>query len=171
MAEQTIDEVDLASLENDRLLALTTLLIADRRFKAGLKVANALTEADMFFEIAKRFNAAMADWGLRQEPNNALFAEVLELGATFADGMDSANFNQCLGLTSAVLGKRDEMLFRLSRAKELIANSPSEFSCWTFTTVARDEFVRHCQAVELFGEGEGTPPEVVLAIAEMPRLV
>lgn len=171
LADTTVSADGVPELENDQLLGLITLLIGGGRFESAVSIASAMRESDPFYSVAKMFNLAMARWGLSQEPDEELFAGVLARAETVIDALDGANFNQCLALAHAVASNLPSMFSHLERAKQLVAETVQEFSCWTFSTVPRATFLLHLEEIEMFGRRLGPPPAVIVGAPEGARLI
>lgn len=80
-------------------------------------------------EIEDAFNYAMAEWGQKGIPPRDLFELVLTLAKSHPDR--DANFDQCLALSSAILGHGDCALRFLNSARDKTQRG-AMFSSWTY---------------------------------------
>jgi len=98
--------------------------------------------------IADTFNYAMASWGATgQVPRDSL-QRVVKLDEK--SERDDANYEQCLALTFALLGRAEEAGRRIENSRRRIARMPlPTFSCWRYLVVAPDEFRKDLAALEL----------------------
>lgn len=77
------------------------------------------------------FNYAMAEWGAVRQPPLDMLQAVVTLDKENTDRAES-NYHQCLSLVHAVLGNREEALFRLDKAIDALTPGPPIFSCWRY---------------------------------------
>lgn len=154
-----------SQLPMDDSFELVNILIAGRKFDCALEISLLIEEEKGIYSVGKTFNTAMALWGSKGKPEKALFERVLALAPLADDYQEEPNFIQCLALCYAVVGQRRAMKSALERALEEMKATASgrQFSCWTYTTVSRQEFEAHCLAIGQFGIGKGPPPTVVVA--------
>jgi MinD-like ATPase involved in chromosome partitioning or flagellar assembly len=108
--------------------------------------------------IQDAFNYAMAEWASTGDIPKDLFGRVLELDASDRR-VDSANYEQCLAVSCWMTGRTSEARERIARAEEYAQKIRStEFSCWRYRGVTREEFLEDCQAIrKLISSGEGRP--------------
>lgn len=125
-------------------LALTCIGLG--RFARAVELLE--TEFPRGVEIGVMFNLAMARWGLEREPNQALFATVLEHHAQLAQHEEGPNYEACLAIACAVLGDVATARSHLNVADRLMRARPRrEFSPWTFTKVTSREFLLHLEEI------------------------
>lgn len=116
-----------AGLVND----LTLVLIGLGEYSKAMRlISNDRDELLKSESIAELFNYSMAEWGLLRDPPNDLLERLLEL-ARNSDNEGRVNFNQCLALASAVIGRIDDAIHYVREARESLSRS-SAFSCWTY---------------------------------------
>jgi tetratricopeptide (TPR) repeat protein len=84
------------------------------------------------------FNYAMADWGARRVAPKHLFQFVADRLATEGRLLD-ANLHQCFALAFAVLGNTELARKELNVARTALNPGSSDFSCWRYLYVSRDE--------------------------------
>jgi hypothetical protein len=103
----------------------------------------------------------MAIWGRDGAPNLSAFTSAAKLFQPESEYVNNPNWYQCLALTEAVLGKRQEMLATVETARRIIrAYDRREFSCWTYLDVSPGEFEDHLDAIVQFGSEDGPIPAV-----------
>ncbi|MFW6114613.1 MAG: hypothetical protein ACOC7K_02635 [bacterium] len=87
-----------------------------------------------------------------------MFARVVQLEDS-EDKQPGANFQQCLAVSYWALGEMEKAQLRLENAIEKARKiRKSEFSCWRYQEVSRDEFIKDCNEIgELIVSGKGQP--------------
>jgi hypothetical protein len=123
----------VSSIDPKGAIAMSTVLIGGGYFAESIVLLQALPIDTTRTKIRVKFNSAMAIWGLEKKPPITMFQEVLsthdEAGAEEAK---NANYNQCMGLAFAVLGRKGEAIEALSRARLLVEQQHGAFSCWSY---------------------------------------
>jgi MinD-like ATPase involved in chromosome partitioning or flagellar assembly len=147
--------------DQEDVVDLQLILIAGGRFELAIKLTHD-SGIDWQEDLATAFNYAMAEWGLNREPNHQTFELVCPLFDKYNTG-DFPNVLQCLALTLAVLGRRQDMRFAVRRSREALQRQQNrrEFSCWTYNNVPPSEFEDHLDAIVAFGSTEGPAPVVL----------
>ncbi len=109
-------------------------------------------------EIQDAFNFAMAEWAHTGDIPRDLFARVLELDSTDHE-IPHANYMQCLAVSSWAIGDTIKAEECIAKAEEYAQETKkTEFSCWRYQTVSREEFLSDCQDIrKLIATGEGRP--------------
>ena len=103
------------------------------------------------------FNYAMADWGRDGRPDQSLFERVVELDSDAA--LADVNYNQCLAVSLAVVGKLDEARERLNIARTQTEDyAPQAFSCWRYLRVNKEDFLEDLDLIQRLIEGEDVIP-------------
>ncbi len=108
--------------------------------------------------IEATFNYAIAKWGHTGSIPKDLFARVVELDAS-DKGRRGANYEQCLAVSCWAAGETSEAEERIAKAEEYAQEiRNTEFSCWRYRWVTREEFLADCQEIRrLISTGEGRP--------------
>jgi MinD-like ATPase involved in chromosome partitioning or flagellar assembly len=114
--------------------------------------------------IQDAFNYAMAEWAHTGDIPKDLFARVLELdasdqGVPSANYEQYANYEQCLAVSCWAVGETSKAAERIANAEEYAQEiRKTEFSCWRYQEVTREEFLEDCQEIrKLISTGEGRP--------------
>lgn len=106
--------------------------------------------------VAESFNYAMASWACDGNPQQTLFERVLELDDDSGSG---PSYAQCLAVTYAVLGRRDDAEGRLNQARQRLASRPEPtFSCWRYRIASPETFLDDLEAIRQFSAGEPVRP-------------
>ena len=109
-------------------------------------------------DIQLCFNFAMADWGASSQPAQELFAHVVELDPNCR--VDSANYEQCIALSLAVIGQTAKATKRLDKSREIAGRfAPTIFSCWRYERVDLQTFLNDLAEIENFASGNAVVPE------------
>lgn len=131
---QTQDK-DVSGWRNQ--LVLTLIGLGD--FREAVQLLESGTQGSGEPEIADIFNDAMARWGLTKEVPMPHLQKVCELDRE--TDRNDANYEQCLALVLALLGKPQEARDRIGNARCLIEKIPvPTFSCWRYLTISNEEF-------------------------------
>ena len=109
-------------------------------------------------DITDRFNYAIADWGLRGNPNTELFQRTLELYKDVSR-RPNANFLQCIALALALTGDFENAREKLVASRTLLdANPQRSFSCWSYLESSPDAFRKDLAEIELLLRGRDLQP-------------
>ena len=119
-------------------------------------------------EQSNAFNYGMADWGERRTPSVECFEYVFDLHLREDDSSRFANYNQCLAITSWIIGKEAEANDFAGLARRLIEEHPrSEFSCWRYRKVSASVFKKDLdEMLEQFKNGDFLVPSVIAVSAQ-----
>ncbi len=137
-------------------------LVGQRKFKEALNLIDSLTH-NRKFDIAIRFNKAMALWGNTQE----IPVEQFEMVANSyrSDKHTTANNLQCMSLAFWAIGMKDKANELLMQSRQRLAAIPvTEFSCWTYLQSRRSEFVNDLLDQESMINGEDLLPGVICGV-------
>jgi MinD-like ATPase involved in chromosome partitioning or flagellar assembly len=110
--------------------------------------------------IQDAFNYGMAEWADVGVVPKDLFRRVVALDSKQKDD-HGANRNQCLAVALWAIGCWEEGLQRLALAEDTAKGGDAdytEFSCWCYRTVGRDEFLADCRAIRGFLNGGNELP-------------
>jgi len=128
------------------------------KYEESTKLFGNVRPAREDLDMPDCFNYAMAEWGKTGVPPKDMFERVVDIDSERAERND-ANYHQCLALALCVVGKKQDALDRLEKAREQISEKPKpEFSCWRYMQVAPSEFEKDCQAIEKLINGEKISP-------------
>jgi tetratricopeptide (TPR) repeat protein len=156
-----VEGLDLASEITGRILASTSYkrthasakkelvlsLIGAGRFAEAIQViAPSRSQILTSRSIEDIFNYAMAEWGLTGTPPKDVLERTVELAAE-AVRYRGANFAECLSLTNAILGNKEEATNFLARAREVLGTG-NEFSCWRYLPADRQQMDEDLDALE-----------------------
>jgi MinD-like ATPase involved in chromosome partitioning or flagellar assembly len=118
-------------------LAITLIGLGD--YADAMELLNSRIQSGGVQEIADVFNYAMASWGLTKQLPLPYLQKARELGNQ-TDRSD-ANFDQCIALVLALLGKSQDARERIGKSRCLIEKIPvPTFSCWRYLVVTNEEF-------------------------------
>lgn len=105
-------------------------------------------------DMADIFNYAIASWGLKNSPSISEFERFVELHDQSADGLENANYYQCLAIAYSALKRDHDAVDALSRAMEQLPNHGRIFSCWKYleesTDTIREELIQMSLMAEKF---------------------
>ncbi|MGO8151212.1 ParA family protein [Rhizobium leguminosarum] len=144
---RALDEVEGDdALAEDLVNELTLILIGLGKFTEALgRISHSRDQLLQSNSIADLFNYSMAEWGLQKHPPKDLLERMLDLvGDTDNDGL--VNFNQCLGLASAAIGRTDDAIQYIRKARDSLSRS-SVFSCWTYLMSSPSEVANDLNAM------------------------
>lgn len=142
-------------------LALNCIGIGD--FGTAIDLLSPKSGNFVDLDISTSFNLAMAMWGRDGEPPRDLFERVVELdvGAS-SRANDSANYDQCLAISNAVLGNRDAALRFIGAARQKIDSKQQRtFSGWTYCKVSAQEFLAQLVQIQSLASGEQASPPIL----------
>ncbi len=143
--------------ESVRVL-LSLSLIGLSRFEEALGLFGSVRPAPQDLGTSDSFNYGMAEWGKTGAPPKDMFGRVVELDSK-GTGRHSANYHQCLAISLWVIGRNQDALKRLEKAKEEISERPTpDFSCWRYMKVAPPDFREDCQSIQKLIEGTNLYP-------------
>jgi len=108
--------------------------------------------------VQEAFNYAMAEWAQTHVPPPDMFKRVIDLDTTMKS-FTGANYLQCLAIAFWALGKNDEALDRVEKARSMALNAATSFSCWRFRGVTSEEMVEDCNKIERLIKGEQLEPD------------
>lgn len=108
--------------------------------------------------IQDAFNYAMAEWAQSGTIPKDMFSRVVNLD-TASPKPPNANFDQCVAVALWAVGDSTQAIERIAKAEGNAQKTrKSEFSCWQYREVPRDEFLHDCQEIRrLITTGEGKP--------------
>ena len=115
--------------------------------------------------VVRCFSSSITQWqigGVKGSPSLELF-ELVRKRYKLADDQASsdrfdANFDQCMAVTFAVLGDKDDARSHLSEALRRIRKYLSSFSCWTYLSANKSTFESHCALIETFIDDQSVVP-------------
>ncbi|MDP1963765.1 MAG: hypothetical protein Q8K93_16355 [Reyranella sp.] len=156
-------------IDGRRDLDIALAFIAGGLFEDACRLleAGAAAHEEFRSSLLFLFNHAMADWGRRGTPSLERFELIRKRYRLAEDDVSStrldANFDQCMAVTFAVLGDKEDARSHLSEALRRIRKYLSSFSCWTYLSADKSAFERHCA---LIGTLIDDPSVVPLFISE-----
>lgn len=147
--------------------ALAMASIGAGEFKAARELFERCGQEAKMLEISHAFNLAMASWGESGSIPRELFEHVAALDQESRIRFeDSPNYQQCLAIAYATIGKREEATRCLEKARNSVrGTSGREFSAWTYSKVAPKEFLIHLDELEQFISGSGSGPRVFMRVS------
>lgn len=105
------------------------------------------------------FNLGMARWGIEQKIPTELFARVVELDSKSLEGIEDANYEQCLALAEFAIGNHSKANERINESRRLMETIPiRRFSCWQYLLLEPREFLRDLTTMERFFSGSRVLP-------------
>lgn len=127
---------DVPSLQWSNQLAITLIGLGD--FDEAVRLLDSRLQ-DGAPDIPDVFNYAMASWGLTKNVPLAHLQKAIELDSQ--SERSDANYEQCLALVLALLGRSQEARDRIGNSRCLIEKIPvPTFSCWRYLVVTNEEF-------------------------------
>lgn len=113
-------------------------------------------------DIGDTFNLAMAKWGLDElSESKDLLAKVLRIHVD-SDMVKSTNYLQCIAIAYVLTGAPAEAKPYIQQAKEDIRLRPrTEFSAWSYLSVAPEIFSQHLDRLESFANGNAEIPDFI----------
>lgn len=140
-------------------LALNCIGIRD--FNTAIEVLSPVSGNILELDIADSYNLAMAVWGRDRDIPRDLFEHVVELDSqTLEREAASANYYQCLAISHAVLGHRDEAIEFIRAARDRIDKKQKRtFSGWTFCKMSTQDFLTELDQIQTqANDGRMMPP-------------
>lgn len=137
---------------------LTLALMGRSDIAGAMRILGSTRPSGNEWTINDAFNMAMAEWAQVGCPPRDMFARVVELESS-GNRYPGANFEQCLAVSLWAIGEREKAEGRLQRAiEEAEKIGKTEFSCWRYKEVSREEFLEDCEAIHaLITSGVGHP--------------
>jgi MinD-like ATPase involved in chromosome partitioning or flagellar assembly len=155
---QSISEEREKAVVRERLAQgkFVLTLIGVGEFETAMKVIAREDPVEMMASIQDAFNYGMAAWGATGRPLTEIHAHVIEL-ARSQEHRD-ANFEQCLAVSSWVVGNPEDANQHLHAAVKKIAESKGAFSCWRYRYVSPSGFLADCAEIaHLIETNQGRP--------------
>jgi tetratricopeptide (TPR) repeat protein len=141
------NELDDTSRRSARNRAVLSYIGAGGFEKAMKLISPAGTPPTASAPLDDLFNYAVADWGAHGVAPQGLFQFVADRFAA-EGGQPDANLHQCFALAFAVLGHAEQARKELNVARAALSPGSTEFSCWRYLYVSRDEMEEDLQAME-----------------------
>lgn len=143
IAELSVPEIS-DDLSKDIINVVSIALIGARRYEEALTFIERVLAKDPE-QLASRFNALVARWGLAQMPDDEEVASLFDRfeGITTTD----PNNRQCAALIAALSGATDSAFAQIKLARER-AKGRSIFSCWTYLYRTAPQFREDLEQME-----------------------
>jgi MinD-like ATPase involved in chromosome partitioning or flagellar assembly len=138
--------------------SLSLALIGLARFEEAMRLFGSVRPAPEDLVVQDAFNYGMAEWGKIGKPPKDIFEWVVKLDSKMGERY-RANYYQCVALAFWVVGRNQDALNRIEKAKQQITEKPtSDFSCWRYLKVIPPEFKEDCDSIRKLIEGEKIKP-------------
>lgn len=113
---------------------------------------------DEFDGLRDLYNFAMAVWGRDKKIPTELFERAVELAEGVVNAPPSANFNQCMAIVYWAVGRQNDAVTQLERARQFIKQLSATFSSWRYLEVKPEEFLHDLDEMEKMLSGEKVEP-------------
>ena len=107
------------------------------------------------------FRLAMAEWGCTGVPGTEAFALVLDIAEQDngdRDGIQDPTYLQSMAVAEWFAGHPERAAESLDKAEHAIRRKRRDISCWSYTRVPRDTFLKHCAEIRRLLAGEDVEP-------------
>lgn len=112
-----------------------------------------------FDSLSELYNFAIGLWGRDKVIPRTFFERVVELAESESDSSPSANFSQCMAIAYWAIGRDDEAVARLEKARQRVKDLRSaEFSSWRYLEVMPEEFLSDLDETEKMLAGAKIEP-------------
>lgn len=105
------------------------------------------------------FNYAMATWAVQGSPDRKALDRVIKESESSLQERKSPNFYQCASLAFFLQGDNERAIIFANAARQrLMAQDVKSFSCWRYSNVGPNEFLKDIDTMLEYFEGKGTKP-------------